>query len=274
MSRAFARFQIRRSNSSLIRSHPRRSSTSPAGSAARLGARYAGHGHPQRHARLVRRRRRATAIRRAPSTRRCAWGRRRRHHRRRRRVDAARRRARRRGRGAARVLPVVERAGAADSASRSPSTPTRPTSRASRARRRRGDRQRRQRAAAAIRRWRASWPAAGAALILMHTRGRSNDDVRRGPVRRRGRRGDATSCAAASARRPPAGVPRERDHRRPGHRVCQTAGAQLWCAGAAARARARRSTARCSSGRRASRSCATRSAAGRRPSATGARRRR
>ena len=70
-----------------------------------------------------------------------------------------------------RVLPVVE-ALARDGACRCRSTPTRPPSPGGRGRGR-GDRQRRQRPAVRRRNSRRSSPSAGAALVLMHNRGRS-----------------------------------------------------------------------------------------------------
>ena len=80
----------------------------PGRSCARPRRAHARHGHPQRHARFVRRRRPLSRCRHAPSTSRWPWRGRRRHHRRRRRVDPPRRRRRSRGRGAARAsLPVV-----------------------------------------------------------------------------------------------------------------------------------------------------------------------
>ena len=112
----------------------------------------------------------------------------------------------------------------------------------------------------------------GAALVLMHTRGRSEDDVR---ARRRTTTSCArssTSCATSIARRDRRRRRRRADHRRPGHRVCQTAGAQLWCAGAAARVRGGARIGRCSSGRRASRSCGGAPATARRRARLGRRR--
>ena len=192
-----------------------------------------------------------------PSTRRCAMeARRRRHHRRRRRVDAARAPSRSPRPRSSRACCRWSRRSPGGCASRFRSTPTRPRSRA-----RRSTRARRSSTTSAAcgttRRWRASSPTRGAALVLMHTRGRSDDMYARGGLRRRRRRRSSASCAASLERAADAGVPRERLIVDPGRRVCQTAGAQLWCAGAARRSWPRRSTGRCSSGRRASRSCAT-----------------
>ena len=148
-----------------------------------LGRAHARDGHPQRHARFVRRRRRPLRCR------------------------AGRRRAgcemvaegadiidvggestrpgadgRARSRGAAPVLPVIERLAAARRARLDRHLQGRRGARGRRARR--DDRQRRQRAsydaglAAASRR-------AGAALVLMHNRGQVARDVPRGGLRRR-----------------------------------------------------------------------------------------
>ena len=130
----------------------------------------------------------------------------------------------------ARVLAGDSRPRRAGARCRCRSTPTRPR-RARGGRRRCGDRQRRQRPAYD--------PAladvvaeTGAALVLMHTRGRSKTHVHRGGLRRRCRgcgRGTAESLEPRCGRRCAA---RAHD-RRPRDRVCQTPGAQLWCAGAA-----------------------------------------
>ena len=83
----------------------------------------------------------------------------------------------------------------------------------------------------------------GAALVLMHTRGRSKamyqeagyDDVVGDVMRELGER-----LAGGNRRRRRARA----GHRRPRDRVCQTCGRQLWCAGPAARAGDRAGTTR------------------------------
>ena len=72
----------------------------------------------------------------------------------------------------------------------------------------------------------------GAALVLMHTRGRPKD------MYADARYQDAVAEVTLElqdrvARATAAGVPIEQDSGGPGFRVCQTAGAQLWCPGAA-----------------------------------------
>ena len=120
----------------------------------------------------------------------------RRHPRRRRRVDAARARSRSPAdEELRRVLPVIERL-AATRGVPSRSTPTR---RSSRARRSRAARRSSTTSAgcSTIRSWRRSSRRRGAALVLMHNRGRSRDDVPRGGLRRRGRPRSPRSCEAA-----------------------------------------------------------------------------
>ena len=160
--------------------------------------------------------------------------RRRRPDRRRRRVDAARRRRRcRADEELARDPAGRSRRWRAGCACRSRSTPTRPTWRAPRsppARRSSTT----SAACGTIRRWRASVAERGAALVLMHTRGRSKtmyaeavyDDVVADVA--------ARAAGRASQRAAEAGVPLERIDRRSRRRVCQTAVAQLWCAGTTA----------------------------------------
>ena len=86
-----------------------------------------------------------------------------------------------------------------------------------------------------IRRWRRGCGAWGGSGADAHT-GASQDDVRRGRLRGRGCRRDSRARGNRWPARPPR-VCRSTARRRSWFRVCQTAGAQLWCAGAAPRDR-------------------------------------
>ena len=187
-----------------------------------LGERAARHGHPERDARFVRRARhpaRNGGVRRRALQMEADGADVDRH---RRRIHSAwrgaglrRRGARARAAGRARALP-------AGSVFRSPSTRTR-RGRTRRGRCRRGDGQRRQRPALRAGA-RGSGRGTAPRLILMHTRGRPTSMYAEAVVRRSRRRDRRASCGASIACAMAAGVPRDRDHRRPRHRVCQTAG--------------------------------------------------
>ena len=198
----------------------------------------------------------------------------RRHARRRRRVDASRRAAAR-CRGGAAARDAGHR-GACRRAStcRSPSTPTRrrpPTPRSPRARRSSTT----SAACGTSRSSREVVARRGAAIILMHTRGRSQRHVQAGRPTTTSSTKCSTSCARASRLPTGAGIAKERILVDPGLGFAKEAAHSYEVLGAARRVRRAR-PARSSSGRRA-KSFLTRAArqrACRAPSATGRRRRR
>ena len=194
---------------------------------------HARHGHPQRHARLVRRRRRCTSTpTRAVDDGLRMVARRRGHPRRRRRIDAARRRAAARGRGAAARAAGHRAAGAPAGVPISIDTYKARVAREAVAR------------GAAIvndisglqydrELGRASWPRPARRVVLMHNRGRSRDMYREAvydDVRRRDRRGAA---ARRSRGRSTPGVARDAIIVDPGTRLRQAGRAHLRGAGAA-----------------------------------------
>ena len=213
---------------------------SPAAAPLELGASDAGHGHPQCHPRFVCRRRAALRRRARGRGGLRMVGRGRRHPRRRRRIDAPRRRGRCR---------LTRSCGAS---CRSSSGWRRPARSAvdrhlQGGRRARGGRARRRRssttsaASSSTTSWARSSPQTGAALVLMHNRGRSRDMYRAGGLRDASDRDRGGAASRRSRGRIDAGVDRDGDHRRSRAGVREARRAQLRGARQARRDRRARS---------------------------------